>query len=87
MIGYRDFSPQESPGGFFKTAQSESFERVVEAANRWIRESGVNMINVETLLVPEPLAGELSTSSGELTSFEAAGFSSFRQVLRIWYTQ
>lgn len=85
MIAFRDFKPKQLSGGLFKVAQYETFDQVVEEANGWIQKREIRVVNVETVLLPESPEGDLATGTGALTAFEAAGFSAFRQVLRVWF--
>jgi len=50
-IQYKDFSPSAVEPKVFWT-KFEDFSRVVDRANEWIRDSGVTVLNVETVVLP-----------------------------------
>ena len=51
IIHYKDFSPSAVEHKVFST-EYESFSEVVAHANEWIRDSGVTVLNVETVVLP-----------------------------------
>jgi hypothetical protein len=81
-IAFKDFFPQITQSGFLAN-EYESFEAVVQRANAWIAGSGVQVLNVETILLPnvsneaEALHTNIRTS-GEVSSY-------WRQFIRVWY--
>ncbi|MCU0875827.1 MAG: hypothetical protein MUE50_26130, partial [Pirellulaceae bacterium] len=53
MIQFRDFVPRMlSAPAFFKVGQYETFAEAVAAANQWIEQQRVEVINVETVVLP-----------------------------------
>ncbi|EEF58608.1 hypothetical protein [Pedosphaera parvula] len=50
-IGYQDFFPEVVNSGFF-TKEFEELTATVTLANQWISSSGVRVINVETIVLP-----------------------------------
>ena len=86
MIHYRDFVPAMiEPPGFFKPSEHESLDSAVAEANRWIVETKVRVINVETVVLPNIFSRfEEGTKDGALgTSGEQP--SHWHQVIRVWY--
>ena len=81
-VAFKDFFPQVTQSGF-QSNEYESFQQVVNRANEWIADSGVQVLNVETLVLPnvsneaEALQTNIRTS-GEMSSY-------WRQILRVWY--
>jgi len=81
-IAFIDFFPQVTRSGFLSN-DYESFQQVVDRANEWMASSGVQILNVETLVLPnvgsetEAMQTNIRTS-GEMSSY-------WRQILRVWY--
>lgn len=81
-IAFRDFFPQVTRKGFVAN-EYESFQQVVNRANAWIAKSGVQVLNVETVVLPnvsnEAEAAQTNIrTSGEMSSY-------WRQILRVWH--
>ncbi len=81
-IAFKDFFPTALRKGVL-SSDYESFGAVVNRANEWITKSGVQVLNVETLVLPNVSneAGAQATNirtSGEVSSY-------WRQILRVWY--
>ena len=75
------------PPGFLTAAKYEPIDQAVQAANDWIRQYGVKILNVETVVLPNVNnPGEEGTRdaqvrvSGDMTSH-------WYQFVRVWYTQ
>jgi len=81
-VAFKDFFPQVTHSGFL-ASEYESFEQVVHRANQWMQQSGVQVLNVETLVLPN-VSNEAEASqtnirtSGEMSSY-------WRQILRVWH--
>ncbi len=86
MIWFRDFVPQivQQPG-FFQPGEYESFEEALELANQWIEASGVEIVSVETVVLPNIWSPyeEGSTDTALPPSGEMA--SHWHQFIRVWY--
>ncbi|MUG91910.1 hypothetical protein F7734_05280 [Scytonema sp. UIC 10036] len=62
MIKYEDFAPRITERlPFGGPAEYESFSEVVSAVNQWIEISTIQVINVETVVLPDRIEG---TSDG-----------------------
>ena len=86
MIQFEDFVPRKTAeAAFLKEAEFESFDEAVVAANRWIYENGIKVINIETVVLPNIWArweeGSTDTSLG--TSGDSP--SRWHQFVRVWY--
>jgi len=86
MIQFRDFVPEMlSAPRLFKAGEYESMEAAVAAANSWIKEYDIKIVNVETVVLPNiwsryeegPTDVALGTS-GEMPSH-------WHQFVRVWY--
>ncbi|HEV7280139.1 MAG TPA: hypothetical protein VGN57_08005 [Pirellulaceae bacterium] len=86
MIWFRDFVPQilQQPG-FFEPGRYQSFEEALDLANQWIEATGVEVVNVETVVLPNIWSQyeEGSTDTALPTSGEMA--SEWHQFIRVWY--
>lgn len=62
MIKCKDFAPRiTEQGPFGEPAEYESFSEVVSAVNQWIDMTTIQVINVETVVLPDNIEG---TSDG-----------------------
>jgi hypothetical protein len=86
MIQFRDFVPEMlSAPGLFKVGEYESMEAALAAANSWISEHGIKIVNVETVVLPniwsryeEGTTDVALGTSGEMPSH-------WHQFVRVWY--
>jgi hypothetical protein len=81
-IAYKDFLPAVLKSGFFST-EHETLPAAIARANDWIRQSGVRVINVETVVLPNVRAVEDASQVGIRTSGELSSY--WFQVVRVWY--
>lgn len=91
MIGFKDFLPKKGAKFWTLSQQWESVSDAVDRANEWIQQENVDVINVETVLLPD-LRGKSESSSARAvasqSSFSIGPFGSatkWRQVVRVWY--
>ena len=83
-MDFKDFVPSvKDPGGFFKPATHEDLAETLARANAWIDQKGIDVINVETVVLPNmrieegPEDTELRTS-GDMSSY-------WYQFIRVWF--
>jgi hypothetical protein len=81
-LSYQDFFPVVLKSGFFAT-EHESLTATVARVNDWVKESGVKVINVETVVLPNIECTEDASKVGIRTSGEIS--SHWYQVVRVWY--
>ena len=84
----KDFVPEKSKGGMFKSGRIQSFQEVLEAANLWIKENpAIDVLNVETVVLPN--IHESDEEGSMDTELWTGGESSshWYQLLRVWYRQ
>lgn len=81
-LNYKDFFPVVLESGFFST-EHEALPATVARANQWVAESGVRIINVETVVLPNIECVEDASKVGIRTSGEIS--SHWYQVVRVWY--
>jgi hypothetical protein len=86
MLQFRDFVPKmlDAPR-LFKAGEYETLEEALVAANRWIKEDDVKVVNVETVVLPniwsrfeEGTSDVALGTSGEMPSH-------WHQFIRVWY--
>lgn len=86
MLRFKDFVPQmtEQPG-WIREGTYESFDAAVTAANEWLATANVELINLETVVLPNIWSRfeEGSTDSSIGTSGDSP--SRWHQFLRCWY--
>ncbi len=85
-ILYRDFVPaQIAPGGFLTPGRYAQLDDAVRQANAWVRQSGVRVLNFETIVLPNPFnPGEEGTADSNLrTSGDMSAY--WTQFVRVWY--
>lgn len=82
-IRFKDFRPEEtSPGGLLTQPAYESLKETVAAANEWIGEKGIRVLNVETVVLPN-LA--LRESTHEPRMMVVTDHVAWYQIIRVWY--
>lgn len=81
MFDYKDFVPAVlEPGGMMRAAKYAPVETAVAEAREWIRGAGVEVLNVETLLLPR------ADSPGDTVQDASGEVYRSRQVIRVWYS-
>ena len=81
---YKDFSPPAVKNKVIPT-KYENFPEVVAHANEWIRSSGVTVLNVETVLLPNLQNLKDTLQVIQSVSGPVMNSSYLFQVLRVWY--
>ena len=81
-IAFKDFFPTVLRSGFL-SSEYESFPAVVNRANEWMATSGVQVLNVETLVLPNVSDEDEAQQTNIRTSGEMSSY--WRQILRVWY--
>lgn len=93
MIQCKDFAPRITERGpFGGPSEYESFSEVVSAVNQWIDSRTIQVINVETVVLPDRIEG---TSDGDYGLTVSHGFYPVMisqgvtincfQCVRVWY--
>ena len=86
MIAYKDFVPAEtSAGGWFQMPTREQLLESLARANEWISVNNLDVINVETVVLPNiHAAGEEGSTDVQIrTSGEMSAY--WYQFIRVWY--
>lgn len=95
MIQYKDFAPRITERGPFGGASDyESFSDVVGAVNQWIGSAAIQVINVETVVLPDRIEGTsdgvygLTTSNAFYPVMISQGLAiNYFQCVRVWYRE
>ena len=86
MVKCKDFVPKVViPGGFFSSHKLEEFNNCLNKANQWIEEEKIDLINVETVVLPN-IYDPLEEGSRD-TNLDTHGdtTSNWNQFIRVWY--
>ena len=84
MISFKDFAPEQtSPPQLFVAATFEAFQSAVQRANDWITAADIQVINIETVVLPN---FHLQHEDGSTDpSLMANAATSWHQFVRVWY--
>jgi hypothetical protein len=86
VIHFKDFVPKMfSAPSLFRAGQYETFEEALAAANQWIKENDIQVVSIETVVLPNIWSRyeEGSTDVALGTSGEMP--SQWHQLIRCWY--
>jgi hypothetical protein len=95
MIKYKDFAPRITERGpFGGPAEYESFSEVVSEVNQWIASTTIQVIDVETVVLPDRIEGTSDDVYGVTTSNafypvtigQGLTIKCF-QCVRVWYRE
>ena len=84
MFEYMDFAPQAVENRRFRQYKLENLGFVVEAANNWVRDNSVEIINSETLVFPV-VSNKPKESFEETSMHVELGNAQWTQVVRLWF--
>ncbi|MBG1245469.1 hypothetical protein [Nostoc sp. NZL] len=95
MIQCKDFAPRITERGPFGGASDyESFSEVVSAENQWIENTTIQVINVETVVLPDSLKSTsdgvygVTVSNGVYPVMISQGVTvNCFQCVRVWYRE
>ncbi|NEQ19077.1 MAG: hypothetical protein F6K28_03910 [Microcoleus sp. SIO2G3] len=95
MIQYKDFAPRITERGpFGGPSEYESFSEVVSAVNQWIENTTIQVINVETVVLPDSLESTsdgiygVTVSNGVYPVMISQGVTvNCFQCVRVWYRE
>jgi hypothetical protein len=95
MIQYKDFAPRITERGpFGGPSDYESFSEVVSEVNQWIENTTIQVIDVETVVLPDRIEGTSDGVYGVTTSNafypvmigQGLAINCF-QCVRVWYRE
>jgi hypothetical protein len=82
QIAYKDFFPRLITPGFF-VDEYEPLPTTVERANQWLVETDVEILNIETVVLPNIGRATGASQTATRTSGDMSSF--WQQVVRVWY--
>lgn len=93
MIKYKDFAPRITERGPFGGGSDyESFAEVVNAVDRWLESTTIQVINVETVVLPDRIEGTsdgtygVTVGNGYYPVMISQGLTiNYFQCVRVWY--
>jgi hypothetical protein len=87
MLRFKDFVPHMlAEPGLFKAGEYESLETALAGANDWIREHGIQVQHVETVVLPNIWSRwEEGSTDAALGTGESP--SRWHQFIRVWYAE
>lgn len=87
MISYRDFAPHAIKRGLLHSDTYQNFDAAVTAANAWLAGSAIDIVSIETVVLPNISADRSEgTSDGRVETEEAmTSINEWYQFLRVWY--
>jgi hypothetical protein len=92
MLRYKDFAPRVlEEAALLSRPKYDTFEHAVEAAAAWIKDNNLDVINIETVVLPnigtarmmDPEAPR-ATNSPVLDDY-GARYGSWYQIVRVWH--
>lgn len=81
-IAFKDFFPEVTKRGIL-LKRREVFSATVARANAWVSSSGVRVINIETVVVPN--LGGKEMAKADFVSDGGFFPAPWQQFVRIWY--
>ncbi len=85
MIQFADFVPEMlKPPGIFQPGEYESFEEALAAANEWIVGHQIDVVNVETVVLPN-IWSHYEEGSTDVSLGTGESVSRWHQFIRVWY--
>lgn len=88
MIIKKDFTPKVTKiGGFFRATEMENFNDIVTQLNEWISASNPNIINIETVVLPNIHDPEEEGSEDTMLGADGQNASMWYQFIRVWYKE
>ena len=79
-VNYQDFFPAVLKSGIFQM-EYEAIPAVIVRVNEWVLAAGVNIVNIETVVLPNVQNPETASKSGLIVG----EISAWYQVVRVWY--
>jgi hypothetical protein len=86
MLRYQDFVPmQTKQWAFLSPPEYESFNAALAAANKWIKENEIKVLNVETVALPNIWGRFEEGSADPALATPDGAYNSWHQFIRVWY--
>lgn len=86
MIAYRDFAPRQlTPPALLRPATFESLDDALSTANTWIHMEKVDVVNVETVVLPNVWSPNQKGTSDPQMITQSEFAIAWNQFIRVWY--
>lgn len=86
MIKHIDFTPKVTKKGkLFKSIEIEKFQDIVGLMNEWLENNNHEVINVETVLLPNIHDSDEEGSEDTMLGTGRESSSHWYQLIRVWY--
>lgn len=84
-ISFKDFVPEKTRGGMFKSSKIEKFGDIHLQMNEWLEQNKPQVVSIETVLLPN--IHESDEEGSVDTELYTAGetSSNWYQIIRVWY--
>ena len=83
VIRFKDFLPEIKKQGWFSNEYA-TLEETLEKANLWVTQNNVQVLNVETVVLPNLEHRPYQTKETKMETFSQVN-SYWYQVIRVWY--
>ena len=86
MVNFKDFVPERiKKGGFLSGAKYQALEDKVKEANEWASDNGFEIINIETVVLPNIWDSDEEGSEDVDILTSGTNSSTWHQFVRLWY--
>lgn len=86
MISFKDFVPERiKKGGFLSGAKYQALEDKVKEANEWAESNGYQIVNIETVVLPNIWDTDEEGSEDVDILTSGTNSSTWHQFVRLWY--
>ncbi|MEO1085862.1 MAG: hypothetical protein AAFY88_16615 [Acidobacteriota bacterium] len=85
-LRFKDFEPRElSAPVIWGVGEYEPLGRALARLNRWVEKSGVEVVNVETVVLPNMHRRHEEGTIDPMLSVNGEYYARWHQFLRVWY--
>jgi hypothetical protein len=86
MIACKDFVPKMlSAGGIFSSSEFEDFAAALKAANQWITDKQIDVVNIETVVLPNVWSAREKGPRDPELRIPPNTTADWNQFIRVWY--
>lgn len=87
-LKFRDFVPRQLRApGVFSGGEYESLDEALAAANKWLAESNVKLVSIETVVLPNIWSRYEQGTADASLGISGEDPSHWHQFIRCWYTE
>ena len=84
-LQFKDFSPDIEYDVFSKQPNVGRYKNMLNDVNAWIKDNNIKVINVETIVIPNPPLQDPHPPAATTTN--SWGRILFVQIIRVWYQE